>query len=62
MESFWATLKTECFGSIIPDTREQAKLMIFEYNEGFYNRTRLHSALGYISPLDFESPQSHKPE
>jgi transposase InsO family protein len=62
MESFWATLKTECFGSIIPDTREQAKLMIFEYNEGFYNRTRLHSALGYKSPLDFESPQSHKPE
>jgi len=62
MESFWATLKTECFGSIIPDTREQAKLMIFEYIEGFYNRTRLHSALGYKSPLDFESPQSHKPE
>jgi transposase InsO family protein len=62
MESFWATLKTECFGSIIPETREQANLMIFDYIEGFYNRIRLHSALGYKSPLDFESPQSHKPE
>jgi transposase InsO family protein len=45
MESFWATLKTECFGSFIPEAREQARLMIFEYIEGFYNRTRLHSAL-----------------
>ena len=62
MESFWATLKTECFGSKIPETREQARLMIFDYIEGFYNRTRLHSALGYQSPLDFEAPQRHKPE
>ena len=56
MGSFFATLKIECFGSIIPETREQANLMIFDYIEGFYNRTRLHSALGYKSPLDFESP------
>jgi transposase InsO family protein len=62
MESFWATLKTECFGRSIPETKEQARLMIFDYIEAFYNRTRLHSALGYKSPLDFESPQSHKPE
>ena len=62
MESFWSTLKTECFGSTLPETREQAKLMVFDYIEGFYNRTRLHSALGYKSPLDFESPLNHKPE
>ena len=62
MESFWATLKTECFGSKIPETRQKARLMIFDYIEGFYNRTRLHSALGYQSPLDFKAPQSHKPE
>ena len=62
MESFWATLKTECFGSYIPETKDQAKIMIFDYIEGFYNRWRLHSALGYKSPLDYESPQSHKPD
>jgi len=61
MESFWATLKTECLGPCIPKTRYQAKLMIFEYIEGFYNRSRLHSALGYKSPLDFEFPLNHKP-
>lgn len=62
MESFWATLKTECFGQSIPETKEKAKLMIFDYIEGFYNRTRLHSGLGYKSPLQFESPQSQKPD
>jgi transposase InsO family protein len=55
MESFWATLKTECFASFIPQTKQQAKLMLFDYIETFYNRSRLHSALGYQSPLEFEN-------
>ena len=54
MESFWATLKTECFTGEKPPTRQAARLMIFDYIEGFYNRTRLHSSLGYQSPLAFE--------
>ena len=55
MESFWASLKAECFGSILPATRAQARLMVFDYIETFYNPVRLHSALGFLSPVDFES-------
>jgi len=35
-------------------TRQSAKTAIFEYIEGFYNRQRRHSYLGYLSPDDFE--------
>jgi len=55
MESFWATLKTELLAGRSFATRKQAQLAIFEYIEVFYNRKRLHSALGYQSPVDFES-------
>jgi transposase InsO family protein len=55
MESFWATLKTELLADKSFATRKQASLAIFEYIEVFYNRRRLHSALGYQSPVDFES-------
>jgi transposase InsO family protein len=54
MESFWATLKVECFGFEIPATRAQATSMIFDYIEIFYNRQRIHSALGYLSPVQYE--------
>jgi len=57
MESFWATLKTECFDNFrdgIPATRQDAKQKLFSYIEVFYNRKRLHSSLGYVSPLEFE--------
>jgi transposase InsO family protein len=53
-ESFFATLKTECFGDRLPDTHQQARTMIFDYIETFYNPKRLHSALDYQSPVDFE--------
>ena len=59
MESFWATLKAECFHGERPATRQAARLMIFDYVEGFYNRTRLHSGLGYRSPLAFEQNLSY---
>jgi putative transposase len=55
MESFWATLKTELLAGRTFATRREAGLAIFEYIEVFYNRKRLHSALGYQSPVDFES-------
>ena len=55
MESFFATLKTECFQNQIPKSRREAKLILFDYIEPFYNRYRLHSSLGYQSPLEFES-------
>ena len=54
MESFWATLKTECFGSTVPATHAQATSMIFDYIETFYNPQRIHSSLNFKSPLDFE--------
>jgi putative transposase len=61
MESFFATLKTECFQNRIPNNRAQAQAMLFDYIETFYNPKRLHSSLGYRSPLEFEnlSHQQH---
>lgn len=54
MESFWATLKTELIDGQVYATRAQAKSEIFRYIEVFYNRQRLHGALGFQSPVDFE--------
>ena len=59
MESFWATLKDECFADERPATRQAAKLQLLDYIEGFYHRTRLHSSLGYQSPLAFEANLSY---
>lgn len=54
MESFFGTLKTELVEFETYQTRSEAKQSIFEYIEFFYNRTRLHSSLGYLSPYQFE--------
>jgi putative transposase len=54
-ESFWATLKTERVNRQHYATREQARASIFEYIEMFYNRKRLHSSIGYMSPEAFEA-------
>ena len=53
MESFFGTLKAECATQQFA-TRAQARTAIFEYIEAWYNRERLHSSLGYLSPIEFE--------
>ena len=54
VESFFATLKLELLYPQRIPTRQQARRMIFEYVEVFYNRQRAHSALGYLSPVEYE--------
>ena len=54
MESLWGTLKTELIYRHHFRTRAEAKNAIFAYIEGWYNRQRRHSALGYLSPEQFE--------
>ena len=54
MESFWSALKTESLHPQHFNTHHQARLALFDYIETFYNPKRLHSALGYRSPVDFE--------
>lgn len=56
-ESFFATLKKELVHHERYATRAQAKASIFEYVEVFYNRKRLHSSLGYVTPAAFEQPR-----
>jgi putative transposase len=55
MENFWSTLKLELIYRRDFTTRSQARTEIFDYIESFYNRHRAHSALDYLSPLDFEN-------
>ena len=53
-ESFFHTLKAELCEHEHYFTRAQARASVFEFIEGFYNRKRLHSTLGYLSPAEFE--------
>lgn len=54
-ESFFSTLKKEMIYHVKFETREAARREIFEFIEVFYNRQRLHSYLGYMSPVEFET-------
>ncbi|MET3763138.1 putative transposase [Sphingomonas sp. UYEF23] len=54
MESFFSSLKTERIARKTYRTRNQARQDVFDYIERFYNPTRRHSTLGYLSPMDFE--------
>jgi putative transposase len=58
MESFFATLKTECAATQF-SSKSEARSAIFEYIEGWYNRHWLHSSLGYLSPTEFELLSGH---
>ena len=55
MESFFKTLKVERIHLLRYDTRTLAKLDIIDWIEGFYNRRRMHSSIGYKTPVDVES-------
>jgi putative transposase len=54
MESFFSTLKCELVHDRHYHTRAEARQDVFEYIEVFYNRIRLHSSLGYLSPVEYE--------
>ena len=55
MESFYRTLKRELVQGAKYDNPEQACLDIFKYIETYYNSKRIHLALGYLSPDEFDS-------
>jgi putative transposase len=55
IESFWSSLKYETVYHHRFATRAAARIALFDYIESFYNRIRLHSSLGYVSPITFES-------
>lgn len=57
-ESFFGTLKTECASRPFA-SHALARTTIFEYIEVWYNRQRLHSTLGYLSPVEFEHQHRH---
>ena len=62
-ESFFAALKNELVYRVVLPTRKKARRLIAEYIEVFYNRTRIHSGIGYKTPdqvaLEY---QQHKSE
>ena len=54
-ETFFKTLKTELTNRMFFRTRQEARAAIFEYVEAFYNSRRLRSAIGYVSPCEYEA-------
>ena len=60
MESFFGTLKSEWVHHCTYHTRREARTDLFYYIEAFYNRRRLHSALGYVSPAIYEWRYHHR--
>lgn len=54
MESFFKTLKVDRIYQVSYDTRAQARLDIVDWIEGFYNRVRMHTTIGYLAPVTKE--------
>lgn len=59
-ESFFATLKAEILYRRVPATRKEARALIFEYIESYYNRKRLHSTINNMSPAAFEAQAKNR--
>ncbi len=55
MESFFKTLKVERIYEVHYETRAQARLDIVDWIEGYYNRERLHTSIGFLTPVDYEA-------
>ena len=55
MEAFWSTLKREALDQSQTWSKDRVRRELFEFIEAIYNRRRLHSSLGYRSPVDFET-------
>ncbi len=53
-ESFFATLECELLDRVRLRTHVEARIAILDFIEGFYNPSRRHSSLGYLSPIEFE--------
>jgi len=58
MESFFASLKKKHVHHLRFQTREEAKAAVFDYIEVFYNRQRLHSGIGYRTPVEARAEMS----
>jgi putative transposase len=59
IESFNGTIKTELLHRTKWKTREEARAAVYKYIETWYNSRRLHSTLGYLTPIEFEERDSH---
>jgi putative transposase len=55
IESFFSTLKRELVNRYSWPTKADARVAVFEWIEAFYNRSRLHTTLGNLSPSEFEN-------
>jgi putative transposase len=60
LESFHATIKKDLIHRRSWPTKAEARVAVFEYIEVFYNRRRRHSALGYLSPTQYERRHHHQ--